>query len=144
MIHMGRILFGFALALFSSGLFAQSSDETSIRKLLNDQVSAWNRGSIEDFMKGYWPNDSLHFVGHGGMTSGYSNTLKNYKKTYSDSAKMGKLFFTLLQLSRLSAEYYFVIGKWFLKRTDGNIGGYYTLLFRKINGHWLIITDHTS
>ncbi len=141
---MGRTLLGFALTLLSSWVLAQSNDETSIRKLLNDQVSAWNRGNIDDFMKGYWQNDSLHFVGHGGMTSGYTNTLNNYKKTYSDSAKMGKLFFTLLKLSKLSDEYYFVIGKWFLKRTGGDIGGYYTLLFRKINGNWLIITDHTS
>ena len=47
---------------------------------------------------------------------------------------MGKLFFDLLKVKRLSADYYFVIGKWFLKRKAGDIGGIYTLLFRKING----------
>jgi ketosteroid isomerase-like protein len=37
-----------------------------------------------------------------------------------------------------------VIGKWFLKRKSGVIGGIYTLLFRKFNGGWRIVVDHTS
>jgi len=121
-----------------------NQDEQAIRKILQDQTSAWNRGSIDDFMIGYWPNDSLTFIGHGGITHGYTNALNNYKKTYADTLQMGKLFFTLLRLQRLSAEYYFVTGKWYLKRKIGDIGGYYTLLFRKIGGRWQIITDHTS
>jgi ketosteroid isomerase-like protein len=141
---MGKLSLLLSAALLSIGAFAQSPDEAAIRKLLSDQVNAWNQGSIDNFMKGYWPDDSLVFVGHGGITYGYLNTLNNYKKTYSDSSKMGKLFFTLLKLSRLSAGYYFVIGKWFLKRNAGDIGGYYTLLFRKIRGQWLIVTDHSS
>jgi ketosteroid isomerase-like protein len=141
---MRKTILLLTLPFFSLGLAAQSPDESAIRKLLADQVSAWNRGSIEDFMKGYWQADSLQFVGHGGITYGYLNTLHNYQKTYSDSAKMGKLFFTLLSLKRISEDYYFVTGKWFLKRNAGDIGGYYTLLFRKIKGRWQIVSDHTS
>ena len=141
---MRKSTLSFTLLLLSFTSLAQSGDEPAIRKLLNDQVIAWNQGSIDNFMKGYWSNDSLIFVGHGGITYGYANTLNNYKKTYSDSSKMGKLFFTLLKLNRLSDEYYFVIGKWFLKRNAGDIGGYYTLLIRKINRRWLIVTDHSS
>ena len=109
-----------------------------------DQSVAWNKGNIDEFMKAYWNNDSLAFIGHGGITYGYNNTLNNYKKTYDDSAKMGKLFFTLIKVKKLSPEYYFVTGKWFLKRSIGDAGGYYTLLFRKIKGQWFIISDHTS
>jgi len=57
---------------------------------------------------------------------------------------MGTLTFTLLELKPLSPKYYFVIGKWNLIRTAGNIGGYFSLLFKKIEGEWLIICDHTS
>ena len=123
---------------------AQNRDDSAIRQVMNSQSLAWNRGSIDDFMKGYWNSDSLMFIGHGGITYGYSNTLANYKKTYSDLSKMGKLFFTLLEVRRLSPGYYFVSGKWFLKRNIGDIGGYYTLLFRKIKGQWVIVADHTS
>ena len=136
--------FSFLLLVGSFILHAQSKDEQAIRKLMADQSEAWNRGSIEDFMKGYWDNDSLTFIGHGGITYGYTNTMNNYKTTYSDASKMGKLFFSLIKVKKLSPEYAFVTGKWFLKRTAGDIGGFYTLLFRKMNGKWFIITDHSS
>jgi len=121
-----------------------NKDEKEITDLLNRQTVSWNKGNLDEFMKGYWHNDSLTFIGKSGITYGYTNTLNNYKKNYSDSAKMGKLFFEILQVKKLSAEYYWVLGKWFLKRTVGDIGGHYTLLFRKINGKWMIIADHSS
>ena len=132
------------MVFLSSLLFAQSNDEGAIRKLLDEQTAAWNRGNIETFMHGYWENDSLMFIGKSGVTYGYINTLNNYKKGYPDTAAMGKLFFTLIQVKKLSKEYYHVTGKWFLKRSMGDIGGHYTLLFRKINGRWVIISDHSS
>ena len=141
---MNKINFLLILLSVSFIAFAQSADELAIKKLMADQTAAWNRGNIDEFMKGYWNNDSLTFIGHGGITYGYNNTLNNYKANYNDSFKMGKLFFTLVKLKKLSPEYYFITGKWFLKRSAGDIGGYYTLLFRKIKGQWLIITDHTS
>jgi len=124
--------------------FAQSNSETAIRNILATQTDAWNRGDIDGFMKGYWENDSLMFIGKSGVTYGWTNTLKNYKKGYPDTAAMGKLMFTLIQVKKLSREYYHVTGKWFLKRTIGDIGGHYTLLFRKINGRWVIVSDHSS
>ena len=132
------------LGSFSIISLAQSNDTSNIKKVLDDQVLAWNRGSVDDFMKGYWNHDSLTFVGKNGISYGYKNALNNYKKNYNDQSHMGKLFFTLLEMKRLSKDYYFIIGKWFLKRSLGDIGGIYTLLFRKINGKWVIVSDHTS
>lgn len=137
-------LLTFSLLLLAASLFAQSGEEAAIRKQMAAQVSAWNRGDLDAFMKTYWPNDSLMFIGHGGITYGYDNTLRNYKKNYDTRDKMGTLSFDLLQLKRLSPDSYFVVGKFFLKRTVGDASGYFTLLFRKIQGHWLIICDHTS
>lgn len=123
----------------------QTDPEKAIRKVMADQAEAWNRGSIDDFMKGYWNNDSLVFVGQSGLTYGYRQTLANYKKRYDTQQKMGKLFFTLLSVKQLSPDYCLVLGKWLLKRQQaGDIGGLYSLLFRKIEGHWRIIVDHTS
>ena len=140
---MRTTLIGVCLLLLTQFSFAQSA-ETAIRQLMATQATAWNKGNIDDFMKGYWNNDSLMFVGHSGITYGYKQTLENYKKNYSNTDQMGQLFFTLLEVKRLSADHYFVIGKWLLKRKAGDIGGIYTLLFRKIDGQWLIVVDHTS
>lgn len=123
---------------------AQSNDETAIRQLLDKQTAAWNQGDIDRFMDGYWENDSLMFIGKSGVTYGWTNTLNNYKRGYPDTAAMGKLLFELLTVKRLSDEYYFVVGKWSLQRSIGNVGGHYNLLFRKINGKWVIIADHSS
>ena len=134
-----------ACCLFiTTGSWAQSSDELQIRKLLHDQTAAWNGGDIETFMKGYWENDSLMFIGKSGITYGWSKTLNNYKKSYPDTASMGKLTFTLIRLQHLSPEYFYVIGKWHLQRTIGNLEGHFTLLFKKISGQWVIIADHSS
>ncbi len=130
--------------LMAAGLMAQSKNEFAIRKTLGDQTAAWNRGDIETFMKGYWENDSLMFIGKSGVTYGWSNTLNNYKKGYPDTAAMGQLIFTLLQLKKISPKYYHVTGKWYLKRSIGDVSGHYTLVFRKINGRWFIISDHSS
>jgi ketosteroid isomerase-like protein len=130
--------------IFVSLFTYAQSDEAAIQKVMADQVDAWNRGSVDDFMKGYWQSDSLIFVGKSGMSYGYTQTLGNYKKNYSDSDKMGELTFTSLTMKRLSPDHFFVIGKWQLKRKAGDVGGIFTLLFRNIDGHWLIIVDHTS
>jgi uncharacterized protein (TIGR02246 family) len=136
--------FGFAQSAVPPSSATAPSAETAIRQLMADQTAAWNKGNIDEFMKGYWNNDSLMFIGHSGITYGYQQTLDGYKKTYSNADQMGKLFFTLLKVKRLSPDYYFVIGKWLLKRKTGDIGGIYTLLFRKIDGQWRIVCDHTS
>ena len=47
-------------------------DATAIRRLMTDQAAAWNRGNIDDFMKGYWNNDSLVFIGKSGPSYGYA------------------------------------------------------------------------
>src|SRR5258705_9012772 len=92
------------LAIFCSNtIFAQSKpvhpaivDESAIRKVLNDQVIAWNNGDIEKFMQGYWKNDSLMFISAKGIKWGWQTTLDNYKKGYPDTITMGKLSFDLL------------------------------------------------
>ncbi len=137
-------LFFIPLIFSATRMMAQSKDGLAVKKVLADQADAWNRGSIAEFMKGYWQNDSLQFVGGSGISYGYATALDNYRKTYPDEAKMGKLFFKLIRLTRLSPDYYFVTGQWFLKRSAGDLGGFYTLLFRKIRGSWLIVADHTS
>ncbi len=142
-MRKASLVFTFLLLMAASS-FAQSADESSIRRILADQIAAWNKGDLDDFMKGYWQNDSLAFIGQSGITYGYTAALNNYKKHYDSPDKMGELIFTLLKLERLSPDYYFVIGKWQLKRKAGDVGGVYTLLFRRIGGRWVIVVDHSS
>jgi len=130
--------------IISIASFAQSKDETAIRNILNEQTNAWNSGNLEGFMNGYWQDDSLMFIGKSGITYGWQQTLNNYKKGYPDTAAMGKLQFDILQVKRLSAICFFIVGKWNLTRSIGNIGGHFTLLFKKVKNKWVIVADHSS
>ena len=138
------LLIVFILCLSTQVVNAQSKDELGIRTILAAQTSEWNKGNLESFMRGYWESDSLTFIGKSGITYGWKKTLDNYKKGYPDTAAMGKLNFELVLVKRLSKDYFFVVGKWHLTRSIGNIGGAYTLLFRKIKKQWVIVTDHSS
>jgi ketosteroid isomerase-like protein len=129
---------------FSMGAFSQSSDELTIRKVLDNQIKAWNKGDIGGFMQGYWKNDSLMFIGKKGIIWGWQTTLENYKKNYPDTTAMGKLSFDIILVKKLSPDYYYIVGKWMLSRSIGDLSGHYNLLFKKINGTWLIVADHSS
>jgi len=139
-----KLLLSLFLLCSSYLLAAQSKDEKAILQMLETQNQAWNRGDVSGFMKGYWENDSLMFIGKSGVTYGYQNTLENYKKGYPDTAAMGKLTTKQIKMIRVSKQYYFIVGKWYLKRSIGDISGHYNLLVRKINGEWVIVADHSS
>jgi len=134
----------FACFLISVVAFAQKPAEQQILGSLAMQQKAWNEGDLVTFMDTYWNNDSLMFIGKSGITYGWKNTLANYQKGYPDTAAMGKLDFKILHLKRISDQYYSVVGKWHLTRSIGNVGGHFTLLFRKFKSRWLIVSDHSS
>jgi ketosteroid isomerase-like protein len=142
---MNRYAFLIIISCFISWVApAQTKDETAIRQMLAAQVAEWNKGNIEGYMKGYWDNDSLLFIGSKGPRYGYKTTLRRYKEAYPDPEHMGKLVSTVTSMQKLSADYYFIVGSWELKRTVGDLAGSYTLLLRKIKGVWVIICDHSS
>jgi ketosteroid isomerase-like protein len=120
------------------------ADAAAIRSLLSAQTRSWNKGDINGFMQTYWKSDSLMFIGKSGVVRGWQQTLDNYKKGYPDTAAMGKLSFDILEVKPLSKDYFFVVGKWNLLRTAGNLGGHYTLLLRRMKGVWKIVADHSS
>ncbi len=132
------------MAIYANASYAQSKDELAIRDILSGQVTTWNNGDLQNFMQGYWQNDSLKFIGKSGITYGWKQTLENYKKNYPNTLAMGKLAFDLIEVKRLSPLYFFVVGKWQLTRSIGNLQGHFTLLFKKINSKWFIIADHSS
>ena len=133
------------ILLFSSLIsFTQSKDEAAIRKLMAVQTASWNSGDLEGFMQTYWKSDSLLFIGKNGIKWGWQAALDNYKKGYPDTVAMGKLSFDILLIKRLSADHYYVVGKWSLARSFGDLSGHYDLLLRKIKGQWVIVADHSS
>ena len=134
------------VVLFAATIFAQKSDERAtaeIRKVLDEQVTAWNRGSIEGFMEGYWRSEKTTFSGRT-LTRGWQTVLDNYKKNYNTPEKMGKLSFGELEITPLSKDAAYVFGAWKIEDGKTNPGGRFTLIFRRFKEGWRIVHDQTS
>lgn len=95
-------------------------------------------------MQGYWQSDSLMFIGKSGVTRGWQATLDNYKRGYPDRAAMGTLTFTLVSMQPTGSKSALVVGKWHLARTEGDLQGHFSLLWKKLKGKWVIVADHSS
>ena len=57
---------------------------------------------------------------------------------------MGKLTFEVLEMNRISADAYHMIGRYTLIRKADKPTGLFTLIWKNIDGKWLIVSDHTS
>jgi ketosteroid isomerase-like protein len=121
-----------------------AADEASIRKLLDDQAAAWNRGDLDTFMTGYWNSPDVEFVSGAGVTRGYADVLARYKKGYPTREKMGKLTFTDLEVHVECATSAYAVGQFHLDMPPDNPTGWFTLNFRKFKDGWKIVVDHTS
>ena len=109
------------------------------------QQDAWNRADLVGFMEGYLPSDSLMFIGKSGVTYGHEATLKRYMTGYPDASAMGTLTFQNLQWISIGDNAGWLMGKWALKKEEQeDAAGMYTLLWRKLDGMWLIVADHSS
>ncbi len=120
-----------------------NTDLNSVLNNMKAQETAWNSGNIDGFMDYYWKSDSLLFIGSKGITLGWQKTLTNYKRNYPNKNVMGVLTFTIKENTQLSPTSIYTIGQWSLEKEKPS-GGYFTLLWKKINGLWVIVADHTS
>ena len=127
-----------------SSLAQTDKASIAIRKVMDDQTAAWNRGDIEGFMDGYWKADNLTFISGVNVTRGWQATLDRYKKSYDTREKMGVLKFSDLEFTILSKDAAIVLGSWELTREKDNPKGKFTLTFRKFKEGWRIVMDHTS
>ncbi|MES2567696.1 MAG: DUF4440 domain-containing protein [Bacteroidota bacterium] len=140
-----RNIFLFLFILNSFVSFSQKKDDQVkvVIENMKTQETAWNNANILGFMKYYWKNDSLKFIGSKGITYGWQKTYDNYVKGYPTKEAMGILTFTIKEATQLSASSIYVIGQWELTK-EKPAGGYFTLLWKKIDGNWVIVADHTS
>ncbi len=134
----------FSLLFFIFSFTLNFAQDKSIIKVLQSQEKEWNAGNLEGFMEGYWKNDSLVFIGRKGPKYGWENLLNQYKKSYPNENKMGRLEFSDLKIIPLGRKYAQVIGKWKLYRKVDEPNGIFTLVFKKFKKGWKIISDHTQ
>ena len=135
-----------ALAVASSGQDPTDAARQAIRKVIEDQQSAWNRHDLQAFMVGYWNSPDLTFFSGAHESKGWQAALDRYQKNYQGAGhEMGKLEFANLRIQMLGPETAFVRGEFHLTMSDGKTPhGLFTLVFRKFPEGWKIIHDHSA
>ncbi len=145
---MKRVPIFILFVLIGSNAYSQqrleNDDINAVRAILKSQETAWNNTDINTFMEGYWQSEKLVFVGSKGPTYGFLNTLERYKASYPNKEAMGTLNFDLLFIEQWDKKTIQVIGKFTLTRENDQPTGFFTLLFRKIDSVWKIVSDHSS
>ncbi|MDA9622380.1 nuclear transport factor 2 family protein [Flavobacteriaceae bacterium] len=140
--------FFIALFLFSLNSYSQNpislKDSLGIMNVMSLQQDAWNNGDIDSFMQGYLKSEELVFSGKSGPIYGWENTRKRYYSSYPNTQIMGKLNFTVKKIRSISLNSAYLIGEYYLKRSTEDSYGHFTLLWKKVDDNWLIVSDHTS
>jgi ketosteroid isomerase-like protein len=134
------------LAISGVAQNANDADRVAIRKVIEDQQTAWNRHDLEAFMSGYWNSPELTFFSGAHESKGWQAALDRYKKNYQGVGhEMGKLEFANLRIEMLGPEAAFVRGEFHLTMSDGKTPhGLFTLIFRKFPEGWKIVHDHSA
>ena len=133
--------------LLLAGAFSADppQERAAIQRVLDDQATAWNKGDLVGFMKGYLESDDLSFYSGNSKTKGYKATLDRYQKKYQGEGKeMGKLSFKELSIEMLGDDHALVRGRFDLQLKSDAPTGIFTLILRKTPAGWRIIHDHTS
>ena len=143
---MYQLQFIFSFIFFSLQIQAQNfqKDSLAIASVLEAQEKAWNAYDINTFMDGYWKSSDLVFCGSSGPVYGWEATRERYKKTYDSQQKMGRLKFTILDVQAFQPDVMQLVGRFELIRNPKNASGYFTLLWKRFEGQWKIVSDHTS
>ena len=146
MIKTSSISFIFLFIVLASS-YSQNLKEKDSLKILNvleQQRIAWNDNNINKFMQGYLKSEKLVFSGSNGPVFGWNFVKDRYLKTYSTKELMGDLSFEINDLFLITKKVAILLGKFNLQRKNEKLSGYFTLIFKKINGNWYIVSDHTS
>ena len=126
-------------------LAAPNDAVKEVRAMIETQQADWNKGDLDSFLKPYWDDERLTFYTGGTVSRGLAKVKERYVKNYrAEGKEMGKLEFSGLEVTPLSAETALVRGHWKVVKRKETSQGLFTLLVRKTATGWRIEHDHTS
>jgi uncharacterized protein (TIGR02246 family) len=137
-----KCIVGILCLLISASSFADDSVDEAIIAQLRIQQDAWNNGDLNVFLSIYAPDEGLLVVGSDVILTGITEVRERYQAAYGSGESMGQLEFELSNLYLIDDNHAWVLGRWTL--TDDDVStGFFTTLWQKNDGVWLIIRDHT-
>lgn len=130
--------------LEAKGSIDMTDDHQRIRALFESGCAAWNRGDIDGYLAGYWHSDKVRWVSEGTVRYGFEVIAAAYKARFDSSDNMGKLEVANLEIQLLGESDALVFGAWKQATPTARHHGVFTVHVKKIDGEWLIVSDHSS
>jgi ketosteroid isomerase-like protein len=124
---------------------AQPTAVKRVKAALDGQVAAWNAGDLEKAMAFYWNSPDILWISRGGVSKGYQPVFEDFKKDFADRSKMGVYTYTPLHIEMLSKSSVLYVYRWKIELNGKRImGGVSSQIWKKIDGVWLITSEHAS
>jgi uncharacterized protein (TIGR02246 family) len=95
----------------------KSEAPPALRRALDAQVAAWNRGDLEAFVAIY--AEDVTFISPGGVAHGRQGVLERYRRKYPDREAMGTLSLEVFETRLLAGEEFTFFGDTVVGRMQG-------------------------
>jgi ketosteroid isomerase-like protein len=115
-----------------------------VQALIFKMTERWNAHDIAGYMDGVWKSKDYLMVIDGQETRGWAEAYAAYQRGYSDSSLMGSLICDRLETQMMTAELALAVDRWTLYLKGGKVLGTSTMVVRKFEDGWKIISDHSS
>ena len=107
-------------------------------------TNAWNANDIEGYLACYLPSDETRWISGGQMLQGVDAIASAYRTRFQTGTGMGQLSLNELRPDIMTATDALIFGAWSLQNDNGQYQGVFTAHLKKVDGDWLIITDHAT
>lgn len=124
-----------------------------IEAAMLDSAEGWNRGNLDRFLAIYSDDPATSFTTDKGVARGKAGIRARYIAGYAEqfgesaAARPLQLSFTFEDFRTIGADHALLIARWKLVTNGDEKGattGMTSLLFRRENGGWRIVADHSS
>ena len=121
-----------------------TDDYQRIHALFELGCAAWNRDDIDGYLAGYWHSDKVRWVSEGTVRHAFEAIAAACKARFDSPDSMGSLEVANLEIQLLGESDALVFGAWIQTTLTARRHGVFTVHVKKIDGEWLIVSDHSS
>lgn len=119
--------------------------EAAVRDVFEAGCMAWNRGDLDGYLESYWDSDRTIWISNGFLTRGRNAIEAAYRSRFQTLQQVGNLTITQLEIDVLTTRDATAFGRWSLvMNNDQSSTGFFTVQLKKIEGSWLLVSDHSS
>ena len=137
------------IALLAITLPASAEDDkadvaAAVRSVMAATREAWNRGDLAGYMAGFARSERTRHIFNRDVTVSHSAIEARFRSRYPDPSSMGTISNSDLDISVLAPDAASAFAHWTFERDGKTFAGVFTLIFRRLDGRWVIVHDHST